>query len=280
MPFPGGFGPAGSAECPLRSQPPGSPRGHLQSPERVQPPPRPGRLCPPAPSVCGPTHLPTPHTETAPGHPVPCRGRATKPFTSGAQGWKGGSGHRARLLRGPQVICAPAQVRPLAMPDTPPPSSLLPPYTSLNPTCGHDVQPVSQAFARAGPSPGLLLPLFIRPASVCTFYTFSSNAPSSMKPPLTAPQSSEAGAGTPSDFKSKHQVLIILGSLALDPGPKARSVVGLWERSAESDGISRDCKEAMMHAEVSSCLLIEGLTDTLGQVPEGPGLFRGQVTTY
>lgn len=146
----------------------------------------------------------------------------------------------------------PCSVRPLALPDTPPPSCLLPPYTSLNPTRGLDVQPVSQASARAGPSPGLLLPLFIRLASVCTFYTFSSNAPSSRKPPLPAPGPREAGAGAPSDFKSKHPVLIILGSLALDPGPKAWSVVGLWERFAESAGISRGCKEAMMHAEVSA----------------------------
>lgn len=68
----------------------------------------------------------------------------------------------------------------------------------------------------------------------CSFYTFSSNAPSSMKSSLTAPQSSKAGAGGQCGFKAgvsqppygdmfhfshRDHVLVILGCLALDPGP-------------------------------------------------------------
>lgn len=68
----------------------------------------------------------------------------------------------------------------------------------------------------------------------CSFYTFSSNAPSSMKPSLTAPKSSKAGAGGQYGFRAgvsqppygdmfhfshREHVLVILGCLALDPGP-------------------------------------------------------------
>ena len=45
------------------------------------------------------------------------------------------------------------------------------------------------------PSPPHTSTPAISPAGLCLFYTFNSNAPSSVKASLTAPQSSEAGAG-------------------------------------------------------------------------------------
>lgn len=151
------LGPPGLAECPRRV-----PHGHLQG-ELGQLPPGPRGLCPPAPChVCGTTHLTTPSPEAvALGHPASGKGGYQPDTSRRAPGV--GEGERAQRTAEPTFHVGLAR--------------------GLCPGSGTSLS-----------TPAHLRPT-ISPAGLCSFYTFNSNTPSSVKASWTTAQSGEAGAG-------------------------------------------------------------------------------------
>lgn len=114
-----------------------------------------------------------------------------------------------------------------------------------------------------------------------------------MKPSLTAPQPCEARAEGQSGFedgvpqlslrgsvypshwselpKGRKHALVTSGFLVLDPGPGGLQDLG--QRLLNPVEYLEPGRRPRCMLRFPPCLRIEGLSDTLGQVPEGSGLF-------
>lgn len=124
------------------------------------------------------------------GSPVPGWGSVPDPLHRVPRAGReeaGAEDPRAHLPNGPQVVHAPA-------PPTPPPSFLPPAPWHTIPhwtRCATSL-PWPMLVRVLLPAPGMLS--HPSASQTCPFYTLSSNAPSSIKPSLTVPQASKAGA--------------------------------------------------------------------------------------